>query len=105
MKSRYSQPLDKERAAATDPAIIQRWFTLINDVIKEYQIKAGDTYNMDEKGYALGIGGKAKVVVGSHDFNAYMTQSGSREWATIIECISANGRILKNWIIFKGKRR
>ena len=57
---------------------------------------------MDEKGYAMGIGGKAKVVVSRRDPYAFQTQCGSKEWVTTIECISADGRILNHFIIFKG---
>ena len=32
-----------------------------------------------------------------------MTQCGNREWVSLIECISMDGRVLKPWIIFKGK--
>ena len=33
----------------------------------------------------------------------HMTQCGNREWVSLIECVPLIGRILKPWIIFKGK--
>ena len=102
LKTRFSQPLDKERAAATSPETVQRWFDLVARTIKDYNIRQEDVYNMDEKGYAMGIGGKAKVVVSRHDPYAFQTQCGSREWVSTIECISADGRILNHFLIFKG---
>ncbi len=59
---------------------------------------------MDEKGAALGGAGKARVICPKSNFQVYKTQDGNREWVSLIECISADGRILAPFIIFKGKR-
>ena len=79
LKTQFSQPLDKERIAATSPETVQRWFDLVARTIKDYNIRQEDMYNMDEKGYAIGIGGKAKVVVSRHNPYAFQTQYRSRE--------------------------
>ena len=34
---------------------------------------------------------------------AYMTQCGNRDWVSLIECVSLDGRVLPPWIILKGK--
>ena len=73
-------------------------------VIQKYDIQPEDTYNMDEKGFALGVAGRAKVVCSRDDLQVYATQDGNREWVSLIECISADGRLLGMFIIFKGKR-
>jgi len=59
---------------------------------------------MDEKGILMGILHKARVIISKHDMQKYITQPGSREFTTIIECISINGRVIKPFIIFKGKQ-
>lgn len=105
LQSRFSQPLDKERVATHDPAKLLRWFQLVGSVIQKYDIQTADTYNMDEKGSALGSNAKTRVICSKHDVHAYKAQDGSREWVSLIECISADGRLLAPFIIFKGKRQ
>ncbi len=104
LRSCFSQPLDKERAATHDPQILLRWFELVRSTIQKYDIRQEDTYNMDEKGLALGGADKARVICPKTSFQVYKSQDGNREWVSLIECISADGRLLAPFIIFKGKR-
>ena len=103
IKTQYIPPLDKERAIAQDPEVLIGWFQLFQQTLDTYQICKEDIYNMDEKGFMMGVVGKFRVVVSKHE-KAYMTQCGNREWVSLIECISMDGRILAPWIIFKGKQ-
>ena len=105
LQSRFSQPLDKERAATHDVKKLLGWFALVESVIQKYDIQKEDTYNMDEKGNALGNAGKSRIICSKHDLSAYKAQDGSREWASLIECISADGRLLAMFLILKGKRQ
>ncbi len=105
LQSRFSQPLDKDRAATHDPYLLLHWFQLVESVIQKYDIQKEDTYNMDEKGSALGGTGKARVICSREDIQVYKTQDGNREWATLIECISADSRLLSMFLILKGKRQ
>jgi len=59
---------------------------------------------MDEKGFLQGVIGKLKVLLSKHQHKKHMTHCGNREWTTLIECVSLNGRKLRPWIIFKGKK-
>ena len=105
LQSRFSQPLDKARVATHDTAKILQWFKLVKDVIQKYDIQMEDTYNMDEKGIALGIAGKERVLCSKHQLQAYKAQDSNREWISLIDCISADARLLSLFIIFKAKRR
>ena len=60
---------------------------------------------MDEKGVMMGMIGKSKVIVSRFEKQKVQIQDESREWSTLIECISMCGRLLPPWIIFKGKRQ
>lgn len=104
LQSRFSQPLDQERAATHDPEVLLRWFQLVGSIIQKYDIQQADTYNMDETGFALGVTGRTRVICPRADLQIYVTQDGNREWTTLIECISADGRLLKIFMIFKGKQ-
>jgi hypothetical protein len=58
---------------------------------------------MDEKGAMMGVIGKLRVIVSKHEKKPKMTQDGSREWVTMVECVSLLGQVLSKWIIFEGK--
>jgi len=57
-------------------------------MIEQYKIDLVDIYNIDEKGYMMGVIAKCRVVVSKHGKNKYMTQCGNREWVSLIECLS-----------------
>lgn len=60
---------------------------------------------MDEKAFMMGGFGEARVAVSRYKRAGYITQPGNCEWVSSIECISADGRILSPWVIFKGKEQ
>lgn len=104
VKTAYIPPLDKERAMAQDPEILSGWFDLYLQTKTTYEVDERDIYNMDEKGFMQGVIAKLKVMISKYDKKkAYMTQCGNREWVSLIECVSMDGRSLPPWIIFKGK--
>ncbi|RKK77648.1 hypothetical protein BFJ71_g16682 [Fusarium oxysporum] len=67
-------------------------------------IKPENTVNVDEGGIMAGFG-LDSLVIGSSDprRKAFLKGSQSRTWTTFIEAITADGRLLKPGIIFKGK--
>ena len=105
LSSRFSQPLDKERTATHDAERLLRWFQLVESVVQKYDIREEDTYNMDETGTSLGSAGSMRVICPRDSLQVYRAQDGSREWVSQIECISADGRLLPMFLIFKGKRQ
>ena len=102
IKTKYVPPLDEERAAAQDPEILSDWFHLFRKTLDECEVLDEDIYNMDEKGFMLGVIGKVKVMISRHEKKQYMTQYGNREWVSIIEAVSATGKVIRPFIIFKG---
>lgn len=58
---------------------------------------------MDEKGFGMGLMGKAKVFCSKENLEPVMHEPTNTEWVLIFECISANGRVLPSYIIFKAK--
>jgi DDE superfamily endonuclease len=93
---------------AQDVEVVARFFDLYFKTVEEYDIQDGDIYNMDEKGVMAGQIGEEKVIVTADTRFAqksFVTQDGSREWVTIISCISLDGRYLPLYVIFKGVKR
>lgn len=103
IKSMFSQGQDKQRSEISY-ATITNWFDLWSKVVTDYDIALCDQYNMDEKGFAMGVQGKQKVILPKLE-NAIRTQCGNREWVSLIECVSVDGFLLPPWIIFKGKQQ
>ena len=58
---------------------------------------------MDEKGIMMGAAEKARIIISKYEKRQYMTATGSREWISLVECISTIGKALSPWIIFKDK--
>jgi hypothetical protein len=48
---------------------------------------------MDEKGFMMGMANKCKVICWRNRKNLHLTYDGSREWVTVIEGVSAAGKV------------
>jgi hypothetical protein len=106
VKKKHSRSLEFARFAANDPKIYRYYFELFKATCIKYDIQTCDMYNADKKDYAIGVSGDELVVIPF----ILRTQSRilheiNREWATTIECGSANGFILSLFYIFKAKIR
>ena len=88
LKTSRSRSLDQARRDASDPDILQAWFSLFMATTFEYGIPQCDWYNMDEKGFMKGISDNVKVIISRNDKEAFMIQPGNRDWVSIVECIS-----------------
>jgi hypothetical protein len=102
VKTIKGQKLDSERFNGATTENIQAFFEYL-DVPVVKAIKPEHRYNMDETGIMEGLGYNG-LVLGRAEKNRTVIQNpGSRTWTTIIECISAVGRLLTPVVIYKGK--
>ena len=92
----FTTPQDRNRQLSEDYDIIAHWFDLYRETVEEHDIQPEDTYNMDEKGAAMGVIGKQRYIVSKSERRPKSTQDGNREWATLIECISLKGKVLSS---------
>ena len=101
--SRYSSNLERQRAYANDPKTINDYFRKYNRIRIQHAIEPEDIYNLDEKGFMMGMSAKTKVVtnlkVGRR--NPWVTHDGKRELITDLETIRASGTFLPPFLIFK----
>lgn len=102
-KTKWSRALDQSRKDASDLETIQHWFEIYTATCEKYGIAMSDRWNMDEKGFALGVIDSKKIVVRANDYKRFRIQPGNREWTSLIECVSVDGRKLPAYIIFAGK--
>ena len=92
IKSQVTRQRDLQRVLCSDLAIISPWFDLVRSVKATYGILDEDTYNFDETGFQMGVGGSVKVVTASERrLKPLGVQPSDREWVTLIAAISAGG--------------
>jgi len=100
--SRLASRIDCQRESAAQPASIKSFFDRLGEVKSRYHISADDIWNVDEKGFAIGIGKKGKVVCKRQRRNPRVRHPGNREWVTLMEGVSAGGKLLSPLYIYEG---
>ncbi|KAF2832659.1 hypothetical protein CC86DRAFT_390650 [Ophiobolus disseminans] len=73
--------------------------------ISQYNVKPCHTYNMDEKGFVLGVVSRSKRVFSRRLYEegkikAYL-QDGCHEWITLLACVCADGTALEPALIYQ----
>ena len=68
-----------------------------------FQPEPHNMYNMDEKGFLLGLHSQANVIVRYRHRPPIEKMDGSREWVTVVECTCGDNSILPPPVICKGK--
>lgn len=96
-----SMGIDFLRVNGATRANIEEFFDRLDDPGLAEVLQA-DTYNVDEIGTMIGLGYNPLVIGPSAVRKIYTMDPGNREWVTILECISADGRVLPPLVIFKG---
>ncbi|HEV7738334.1 MAG TPA: transposase [Chlamydiales bacterium] len=103
--SRYLNPIDFARQKADSLREYTLWFDGLQKKIAEYSVLPENQYNMDEKGFLIGMLGKARRVytksVADKKKLLGNVQDGSREWITIIPTICADGTSLPPALIYQ----
>ena len=69
----------------------------------KYGVADEDIYNMDEKGFAMGIADSSKVIV-KRKTTPFNVHPGNRDWVSLVECISSRGTVLPAYNIFQGSQ-
>jgi hypothetical protein len=81
------------------------YFNLLREKIDQYHIEARYMYNMGEKGFMLGVVGRSKRIFSKASYEdekrRSTIQDGSREWATLLACICADGSHLDPVLIYQ----
>jgi hypothetical protein len=107
LASGYLNNIDAARKAADNEASYQYFFDLLKHKTEQYEVLPQNQYNMDEKGFLLGIMKKHHRVYTKSAFKQKKilgySQDGNREWITIIGTICADGTAIPPCIIFAGK--
>jgi len=99
---KLSTQLERQRAYANDPDILRGYFVKLGGVIRQYGLRPVQIFNIDEKGFIMGVAAKAKVLCRRGRHNPRVTHDGKRELVTVIETVGADGSVLSPFVINKG---
>lgn len=107
LTSKYTTGVDRNRHQANTEHSYRSYFALLHSKIQEYDVDARHIYNMDEKGFLIGITSRSKRVFSKQLWEQKKVtaalQDGNREWITILACICADGSALDPAVIFEGQ--
>ena len=105
--SRWTSAMDSSRHNAESGYKYKLYFDLLQQKITEYDIEPENTYNMDEKGFAIGLLGRTKRIFSRRQYEKkevrQACQDGSREWVSLLAAVCADGTALPPGIIFASK--
>jgi hypothetical protein len=102
--SKWSVAMDSNRHAADSYEKYSLYFDLLHSKMSEYKILPCNTYNMDEKGFMIGVIGRSKRVFSKQLWESKeitsAIQDGSRDWVTVVAAVCADGTALPPGIIY-----
>ena len=105
LMSNYLPPIDMSRKIADNWRQYAVYFDQLQEYVKKYKILPRNIYNMDEKGFLIGILIKIKRIFLREQANsgklAGAAQDGNREWITVLACICADGTALSPSLIYQ----
>jgi len=104
LQTLYAQQIDSSRVKETTVEAITRWLNTVQEILHQYNIRQKDVYNIDKTGFAIGSIQAACVLIDARLRSKIQAQLGRQEWVTAIECICADGTVIKPLIIFRGEQ-
>ncbi|KAF7571262.1 TolA, Membrane protein involved in colicin uptake [Pyrenophora tritici-repentis] len=103
---KWSAGIDRNRHQADSEERYKLYFDMLHSKMREHNVEARNTYNMDEKGFFVGITSRSKRVfskaVWASKERTAAVQDGNREWITLLACVCASGDALPPALIYQG---
>ena len=103
--SRWTSGIDASRKRADSAFKYSLYFELLYRKMEQYGIEPRHMYNMDEKGFLIGVLLKMKRIFSRRRYEEggirQTIQDGNREWITTIACICADGTALQPTLIYQ----
>jgi hypothetical protein len=103
--SRWATGIDRSRHQADSEIKYSLYFKLLNSKLSKYDVEPCNTYNMDKKGFMLGVLTRSKRLFSRRLYEegkikAHI-QDGNREWITLLACICADGSYIEPSLIYQ----
>ena len=103
LAAKFTTPMERDRLEATSPYVVRDHFANLGRAMKAKNIQESEVYNMDEKGFLMGLAQSSKVICSYEGGSKFkVPDDGNRELLTVIECVSGDGRVIPCLIIYKG---
>ena len=99
---KFVSHIDRQRAYAANPRIIQTHFRKLEKVIRDNDIKDNGITNVDEKGFIMGISPQTRCIIKRGRKNPCVKQDGKWEFITALEAVLADGFVFPSFLIAKG---
>jgi hypothetical protein len=103
--SKWTTAMDNSRHKADSGSKYSLYFNLLRKKTDQYHVEARQIYNMNEKGFMLGVVGRSKRIFSRTSYKERKRKStiqdGSREWITLLACICADGSYLEPALIYQ----
>ncbi|KAF2023109.1 hypothetical protein EK21DRAFT_95187 [Setomelanomma holmii] len=105
--SHWATGLDRNRFKADSAFKYSLYFELLKRKIEQYDVDSRHIYNMDKKGFLIGVLSKMKRIFSKAAYEQgklkHIVQDGNREWITTIAYICANGTALTPALIYQAQ--
>lgn len=101
--SRRQRAMDIERKKCLDKQVAKDWFDSYQETIAQYGITADDIWNFDETGFNIGVGRDQWIITREPKRQISGGFSTNREYATVIEAVSATGSTIAPVVILSAK--
>lgn len=98
-KTIRTKRLAAERKAVHDKDDFEGHFRDFRYALQEFGIIQDDIYNIDKTGFRIGCLNGRIVIIHANTKAMYLADPEVRDWVTIIEMISASGKIIPVMII------
>jgi hypothetical protein len=102
---KWTNGMDAERHNADSNVKYNRYFDLLHEKMETYKVQPHNTYNMDEKGFMIGVIGRSKRTFTRQAWESKQAsaakQDGNREWVTVLGASCADGSVLPPGLIFQ----
>ncbi|KAL5400226.1 hypothetical protein PMIN03_013118 [Paraphaeosphaeria minitans] len=105
--SQWTVGMDSNRHKADSEDKYHLYFNYLHSKIDQYQIDPRHTYNMDEKGFLIGILGRSKRIFRMWEKKEVRAslQDRNRAWITLLACICADGSALPPSLIYEAANK
>ena len=91
LETAFSRTIESAHVKEVTKEALDQWFEELKKTIEEKNIRIEDMYNMDETGFSIGTVQDSRVVVNKASKTRYQAHPGRQEWASVLECICADG--------------
>ena len=102
LKLKMTTSLEKCRVKALNQMAVEGFYDTLDGIVKEFDIKPENMWNMDKKGMQLGIGVKVAAIIDRNQAAVYSVKDGNHELVTVIEAVCTNRTALIPSVIFQG---